>query len=178
MLLFRVREGDDGPWSTFAIQVGNPPQPLRVLASTNVPETWVILDVGCIESNTSKCAKARGNLYYQDHSTTWDDLGVYSLGAESNLGYNNNADNGDYGFDTIALGYNGSGGISLDHQVIAGIATGDFPLGFLGLAPWPVNLSLTASTLSSPSYISNLKNQSKIPSLSFGYSAGAPYRKF
>lgn len=92
---------------------------------------------------------------------------------ETNLDYFD-FDNGDYGHDTLALGYNGSGGLSLDQQVIAGIATKDFYLGSLGLAPWPVNFSLTDS---SPSYLSSLKNQSKIPSLSFGYSAGASYRK-
>lgn len=172
ILLFRLRDGNDGPWSTFAIRVGNPPQPLRVLASTTVPETWVVFKQGCTSNDSSKCPDARG-LYNQNISTTWDDQGLFELGVENNLNYFD-YDNGDYGFDTLALGYNGSGGLSLDQQVIAGIATKDFYLGSLGLAPWRVNFSLTES---SPSYLSNLKNQSKIPSLSFGYSAGAPYRK-
>lgn len=165
-------DGNDGPWSTFAIRVGNPPQPLRVLASTTVPETWVVHEEGCTSSDGSKCPNARGNLYNQSLSTTWDDQGLFGVGVEANLNYVD-SDNGDYGFDTLALGYNGSGGLSLDQQVIAGIATKDFYLGSLGLAPWRVNFSLTES---SPSYLSNLKNQSHIPSLSFGYSAGAPYR--
>lgn len=153
--------------------MGNPPQPLRVLASTTVSETWVVLKDGCTSSDSSKCPDSRGILYNQNISTTWDDHGFFELGVEKNLDYFD-SDNGDYGLDTLALGYNGSGGLSLDNQVIAGIATKDFYLGSLGLAPWPVNFSLTES---SPSYLSNLKEQSKIPSLSFGYSAGAPYRK-
>lgn len=168
-----VRDGNDGPWSTFAIRVGNPPQPLRVLASTTVAETWVVLNQGCTSNDGSKCANARGNLFNQNISSTWDDHGLFELGVELNLDYNN-FDNGDYGLDTLALGYTGSGGLSLDQQVVAGIATKDFYLGSLGLAPWPVNFTLRES---SPSYLSNLKNQSKIPSLSFGYSAGAAYRK-
>lgn len=172
---FHVRDGNDGPWSTFAIRVGNPPQPLRVLVSTTVPETWVVLEEGCTGSDGSTCADARGTLFNHNISTTWDDRGMFELGVEKNLdNYTGNFDNGNYGLDTLALGYNGSGGVSLDQQVVAGIATKDFYLGSLGLAPWPVNYSTTES---SPSYLSNLKNQSKIPSLSFGYSAGAPYRK-
>ena len=153
--------------------MGNPPQPLRVLASTTLSETWVVHDQGCTSSDGAKCSNSRGNLYNRNISTTWHDQGLFALGVESNLDGYGDYDNGDYGFDTIALGYNGSGGLSLDSQVIAGIATKDFYLGYIGLAPWRVNFSLTES---SPSYLSNLKNQSHIPSLSFGYSAGAPYR--
>ncbi|MCJ1270054.1 hypothetical protein MMC22_009948 [Lobaria immixta] len=77
------------------------------------------------------------------------------------------------------LGNHGSRGPSLDDQVIAGIATEDFYLGSLGLAPWQVNFSsqdTNSSIETNLSFLSNLKNRSLIPSLSFGYSAGAPYR--
>lgn len=112
-------------------------------------------------------------MYNQNISKTYKDQGLFQLGAERNLNFTD-YDNGDYGFDTLALGYAGAGGVSLEQQVVAGIATKDFYLGFLGLTPRPVNFSLTES---SPSFLSNLKNQSKIPSLSYGYSAGAYYRR-
>lgn len=112
-------------------------------------------------------------MYNQNISTTWNDRGLFELSAERNLNFTD-YDNGDYGLDTLALGYDGSGGVSLDKQVIGGLATKDFYLGFLGLNPAQVNFSLTETH---PSFLSNLKNQSKIPSLSYGYSAGAPYRK-
>ena len=168
------RDGDDGPWSTFAIRVGNPAQPLRVLASTAVQETWVVLQAGCTTQDSTKCSNSRGGLYNQNASSTWKDQGLFELDAERNLNFTD-FDNGDYGFDTLALGYDGSGGISLDQQVIAGVATKDFYLGFLGLNPQQVNFSLTETH---PSFLSNLKNRSIIPSLSFAYSAGASYRKF
>lgn len=98
---------------------------------------------------------------------------MFELGAERNLNFTE-SDNGNYGNDTLTLGYDGSGGPSLDRQVVAGIATKHFYLGYLGLTPRPVNFSETES---SSSYLSNLKDQSKIPSLSFGYSAGAYYRE-
>jgi hypothetical protein len=47
-------------------------------------------------------------------------------------------------------------------------------LGVFGLGPQPTNFSDYNDP--KPSYMWSLKNQSLIPSLSFGYSAGAPYR--
>lgn len=154
--------------------MGNPPQTLRVLASTTIPETWVVAVGGCTPQDGSGCRNSRGNLFNKTISTTWEGKGIFELGAERNLNFTE-FDNGDYGNDTLSIGYNGSGGLSLDRQVIAGIATKHFYLGYLGLTPRPVNFSETES---SASYLSNLKAQSKIPSLSFGYSAGAYYRKF
>lgn len=180
MLLLRVREGNDGPWSTFAIQVGNPPQPLRVLASTTVPETWVVLAISFNSNDSSTRPNTRGNLFNKSQSTTWHEEELSVLDVEVNLFHVDNYDKGLYGFDTITLGYNGSGGPSLDHQVIAGIGTSDFWLGSLGLAPWQHDISSPETNSgidTSPGYLSNLKNRSLIPSLSFGYSAGAPYRK-
>lgn len=129
---------------------------------------------GCTPQDGPKCANNRGNLFNKTISTTWEDHGIFELGAERNLNFTE-FDNGDYGNDTLALGYTGSGGLSLNRQVVAGIATKRFYLGYLGLTPRPVNFSETES---SSSYLSNLKAQSKIPSLSFGYSAGAYYRMF
>lgn len=168
------RDGEDGPWSTFAIRVGNPAQPLRVLASTATPETWVV-ENGCYDQDRTKCPGDRAGLFNQTLSNTWHDQGMFALGAEINLNYIHNLDNGEYGYDTLALGYDGSGGISLDQQVIAGVATTDFYLGLLGLNPAQVNFS---STETHPSFLSNLKNRSMIPSLSYAYSAGAYSRKF
>ena len=63
----------------------------------------------------------------------------------------------------------------MDQQVIAAIDTKDFYLGSLGLTPRPVNFTWDDPT---QSFLSTLKNQSIIPSLSFGYNAGAQYRTF
>lgn len=48
-------------------------------------------------------------------------------------------------------------------------------LGVFGLGPTPINF--TDFNNPQPSYLWSLKNQSFIPSLSYGYSAGAPYRE-
>ena len=82
---------------------------------------------------------------------------------------------GDYGLDALGLGAAGSSGIRLDPQVLAAIATKDFYLGFLGVGPLPTNFT----TFDNPhgSFLSSLKQSNNTPSLSYGYSAGAKYRK-
>ena len=142
-------------------------------ASTRVPETWVVLDDGCISSDPPGCADDRGHTFKEEKSSTWTERGLYQLNVEFNLGYNT-SNAGKYGFDTLGLGYAGSGGPTLDDQVLAGIATKDFYLGSLGLVPAPINFT---SEDSHPSLLTNLKAQNLIPSLSYGYSAGAYYRE-
>lgn len=67
-----------------------------------------------------------------------------------------------------------SGGISLKHQIVAGIATKDFYLGQFGLGPKATNF--TNFDTPDPSFFWSMKNQSVIPSLSWGYTAGAKHR--
>ena len=170
------RDGNDGPWSTFVIRVGTPPQVLKVLASTTVPETWVVSNEGCLTTDPTDCPDSRGKTFNLNASSTWDNQGFFALGAETNLPYTSNYDDGDYGFDSLGLGYPGSdGNTTLSHQVIASIATKDFFLGNLGLTPRPVNL--TSMDDPTPSYLTSLKSSNLIPSLSYGYNAGAQYRR-
>ncbi|KAL8871203.1 MAG: hypothetical protein Q9174_002913 [Haloplaca sp. 1 TL-2023] len=105
----------------------------------------------------------------------WDFVDNFALGVELNLGnYSNNRDYGRYAFDTLELGYPGSGGASVNHSVIAAIETKDFYLGYIGLSPYPINF--TTVDIPPPSLLSQLKTEEQIPSLSYGYSAGAQYR--
>ncbi|KAI4200909.1 MAG: hypothetical protein LQ350_003595 [Teloschistes chrysophthalmus] len=169
------KDGNDGPWSTFAVRIGTPPQTVRVLASTTLPETWVVSSGGCTSNDPATCGDSRGQLFAQNSSTTWSNVGDFELGVELNLrNYSGNQDNGNYGFDTLALGYQGSGGPTVDHSVVAGISTKDFYLGSIGLSSQPINFT----TFDNPpaSLLSQLKTSNQIPSLSYAYSAGAPYR--
>ena len=92
---------------------------------------------------------------------------------ESNLGYNNTAA---YGLDTVGLGLsNSTGGPSLCSQVVGALATYDFYVGLFGLGQQPTNF--TNFTTPHPSFLTTLKAQNLIPSLSWGYNAGAHYRE-
>ena len=82
---------------------------------------------------------------------------------------------GDFGYETIGVpGQSGVANVSLDHQVIAGIKTNTYYLGNLGLSSQNINFTQTDT---SPSFLGSLRNKNLIPSLSFGYTAGAAYSK-
>jgi hypothetical protein len=97
------------------------------------------------------------------------------VGLEANLGYSVNAD---FGLDTLGLGYvAGGNGPTLSNQTIGGFATtSPLYLGIFGLGTQPVNFTRLGN-FSAPSYLTSLKAQNLIPSLSWSYTAGAIYRE-
>lgn len=167
------REGNDGPWSTFTVQVGTPAQNVRVLISTAGSATWVVVPEGCPDGGVFDCTDLRGQSFNLNASSTWKFNDYYELVLESNLDY---AGTGGFGFDKVGIGWQGDGGPVLENQVVAGIAIEDFWLGSFGLTPRPTNFSNFNDP--QPSFVETLKNKSMIPSLSWSYTAGAPYRKW
>lgn len=168
--------GNDGPWSSFALQIGTPAQDVEVFVSTAGYQTWAVVPQGCTSSDPPNCANLRGSEFLPSQSSSWTQNnvttnGTFTLGLETNLGYTGN---GEFGYDTIVLGWQGSGGPSLDQQIIAGIATKEFYLGIFGLNPRPTNFTNFNDPV--PSYMSTLKQKSMIPSLSWSYTAGNQYR--
>ena len=170
-------QGNDGPWSTFPIEAGTPPQTLKVLISTTSSQTWAILPQGCGPSDPANCSITRGGLFQPNSSSTWkqdQDVagGLSPLTPEA--GQTDNA-TGLYGYDTVTLGGPGTTGQKLDQQVVAGIAAKyPFYLGFLGLNPQSIDLPQTTFQL--PDLLSNLNQSGLIPSLSWAYTAGNQYR--
>jgi hypothetical protein len=173
------RDGNDGPWSSFSVQVGTPPQTVKVFISTASTQTWAVATEGCGSGDPTTCPKLRGGIYNYTASTSWVSnlanlsSNIYGLGLEDALGY---VGTGRYGFDDVTLGIQGGSGPTLKNQTVAGIAAKEFLLGSFGLRPRSSNF--TNYNDPSPSYVENLKNQSKIPSLSWGYTSGNQYRKF
>ena len=130
-LIQSLGDGVDGMWSTFALRVGTPAQDVRVIVSTNAPQTMVVLPLGCtsdaINPIPSGCANARGGLFNPNSSSTWLDQGLFGInengvGFEANLGYSQPSQ---YGLETLGLGYvaGGANGPTLENQTVAGIAT-------------------------------------------------------
>lgn len=113
-------------------------------------QPWVVLSQGCTPTDPSTCGKSRGDIFYINESSTWQDEGFYELDLELNLGYTGN---GDFGFDTLSLGLLGTGLPSLRHQIVAGIAVKDFYIGSWGIAPYPTNF--TTLDEPKPSLMSN-----------------------
>ncbi|KAL8694405.1 MAG: hypothetical protein Q9224_003576 [Gallowayella concinna] len=165
------RDGVDGEWSSFDLRVGTPAQTIRVLPSTAGSATWAVTPGGC-EPPSTDCSDVRGGLFNQNQSSTWKDLGLFTLALEQNLGHN---ESGAYGLDTIALGLSdATGGPTLDSQIIAGIETEHWYTGVFGLQPQPMNLSDFFQP--EQSFLSTLRARNLIPSLSWSYTAGAHYR--
>lgn len=125
-LLNWSRDGNDGPWSSFPIQVGTPSQDVKVLISTAGTQTWVVAPEGCTNTDPTNCATLRGGEYLLNQSSTYvpnltnTSSNIYNLSFESSLG---DAGFGRYGFDDITMGWQGSGGPMLKNQTFAGIAT-------------------------------------------------------
>ncbi|KAL8731577.1 MAG: hypothetical protein Q9181_004242 [Wetmoreana brouardii] len=157
-------------WSSFAVRVGTPAQIVRVLISTAGQATWVVSNLGCPQDVSPTCRKTRGELFNRGGSSTWNELGNYSLGLELNLFP---SDNATYGLDTVALDITGN--TTLENQTVAAISGSEYLLGTFGLGQQPTNL--TNFTDPHPSFLTSLHDQHLIPSLSWSYTAGAKYPK-
>jgi hypothetical protein len=178
-------EGIDGSWNTFSLRVGTAYQPVHVLVSTASQQTWAVAKYACMRSETDPatnittenedpaCRDARGWTFDSNASSTWDYNGFYQLWIEQNLDL---AGNGQYGWDTVGLGLPGEEGPTLTNTTVGTIISSDFWLGHFGVNPKPTNF--TNFTNPSPSYMSLLFEQRQIPSVSFGYTAGAQYRVY
>jgi hypothetical protein len=178
--------GVDGSWNTFSLRVGDPQENVRVLISTASQQIWVINRQACISNVTdpstgqitqynafnAECESSRGFLFNTTTSESWQNKGFYQLWLEKNLGL---VGNGLYGFDSVGLGLPGEQGPSVTNTTIGTLVTANFWLGHLGLHPKPTNFSAFEPPI--PSYMTSLFDQKSIPSLSFGYTAGAQYRK-
>lgn len=115
----------------------------------------------------------QGTGYETNTSSTWDLVGIYTTNLEDTLGY---AVAAEYGLESVGLQLENSGGLALNGSVVGGIAMKDFYLGVFGLGPKPSNFSTFDNPL--PSFMTHLNSTKQIPSLSYGYTAGASYSEY
>jgi hypothetical protein len=164
-------DGRDGPWSTFRIQVGSPPQQIHVLPASDQSSTWLVIPEAC-GGKGENCAKNRGNTYERNTSSTWDEYGSYELNTflQGRLGMTGAAV---YGYDTIELGWTGDNMPVLPSQVVAGLIAEDFYLGSLAVNPRPMNFTDYNNPI--PSLMQTLRTNvtTPIPSTSWSYTAGS-----
>jgi len=186
-------DGTDGNWSTFMINVGTPARNYRVLPCTSCSQMWVPMAGGCSESDlefVSDCTGSRGIELFEAAPSPGYQIGNSSTGTQAgsfglNLGYLDMAstfgteysqNNATYYFEDIGIGYSSGTSPPVSKSLLAAISPGnDWPwLGMFGLA-------VDSSTLqfSNPweSYMASLDSSGLIPSRSYGYTAGALYRK-
>ena len=159
--------GLDGLWSPVSLRLGTSPQWVDLFVSTAGQETLVVGSGGC-DISDEKCPMARGGLFHSNESSTWDNQGTFSMGLEPELGFED--DDTMYGLDSIAF----SDQISVPSQIIGVFNTTDYFLGFFGLGVQPTNFTTTDQRTFLDSLV---ENKSLTPSHSYGYTAGAHYRK-
>jgi hypothetical protein len=166
---------------SFNIQVGKPPQSFTVLPATNGQNTYVPAADDCQRMSRSDCGYSRGVSLFEGRqspgfqsnaSTTWDLIGLYEIGVNRQLGYTGN---GIAGFDTLGMATNSSHNITFpEKEVVTSYATPDLWVGELGLGI--AKMTIRPNERVSPLLV-RLQDSGVIPSVSFGYTAGAAYRK-
>ena len=158
--------GLDGNWSPVSVRLGTPPQWVDLFVSTASQESLVIGPGGC-DTSDAQCPNERGGLFLSNESSTWNPQGAYGLGLDPQLGFDGDAI---YGLDSIAFGDQ----ISVSSQIVGVINATEYFLGFFGLGVQPTNFT----SADQPTFLDSMvENKSLVPSHSYGYTAGAYYRK-
>lgn len=179
--------GNDGPWSTFPIVVGNPPVTLFVLPATSGRSTWVVSSQACPTTGAPMdCEAQRGSVISLNRSTSFrpdkDRNSYFALNFESESTLNSAlppggptySGSGFVGNDTLRFGFNSDDAPVLENQLIVEYANPIPFLGLLGLS-W-ANETITTLQDIHPSVIGALRSMDAIPSNAWGYTAGAQYR--
>jgi hypothetical protein len=187
-------DGDDGKWSTFTINIAGDGdgkgQNFRVLISTSSPITLVPGQTGWC--STEECAKRRGVESDQalgldmNTSDTYSLIGLYDLPILNQFWYSrdlllpssnatNSTVNGQWGVTTVGLGAASNQSQTMADQYVAVAYLEDFFLGSLGLSMD----SISAAGTTKRSFFAALADagDSPIASHSYGFTAGASYRK-
>jgi hypothetical protein len=185
-------EGNDGRWSTFYINIndvdgsGKTGQNFRVLISTSSGLTLVPQKTNWC--TTDSCADSRGimqlggsqSLGFEPSNPPWKTAGLYDIprphwwspglisnGSESEAGV--------WGADNVGLGLSSPNSKILKEQYVVQYASENFWLGSFGLAAG----STGPQTAEKPNFLTNFyQDAEEIPSLSYGYTAGAHYREY
>ncbi|PGH26421.1 hypothetical protein AJ80_01919 [Polytolypa hystricis UAMH7299] len=168
----QIWEGNDGSWSTFFLRLGNKLDPIRTLVSTSGTYVVAVLAQACDSAeDKNACAEGRGLTFDPSHSSTWYDQGFFALDQQNNLGL---SVPGNFGLDRVGLGIVDNPDLEFPNQTIGGIIAEEFYFGSLGLSIQPTNFSTFTDPKSS--FITSLRDDGAIPSLSWAYTAGAEYR--
>lgn len=175
-------DGNDGKWSTFYINVGGDGegrgQNFKVLISTSSPLTLVPqqaewCDQTCAENRGVGIFDSKQPLGFESESSVgWKDSGIFTIPLPDWWSGNKNL-SGTWGTTAVGLGEASKESKTLADQFAVEYTFNDFFMGSFGLAAGAIN---PGSGAKSP-FITNFEAFNQIPSISYGYTAGAYYRK-
>lgn len=168
--------GSDGTWSTFPVDVGSPPQRFNVLPSVGGSQLWLPDPNLACEGEGDLCPTLRGMgglSISQNTSVPWTDNGIWKMQGEDYL-YSDAETCRWYTTNASLTSSNGEN--QAKDQLLILYSDQRFWLGLMGLGDWATSLDSQGNG-SSTSLLTTLKNGTQIGSLSYGYTAGAYYRK-
>lgn len=185
-------DGNDGKWSTFLINVnsdttGQNGQDFRVLPYTSSGLTLLPLQTDWC--TTSECIDRRGIIPVggnqvkglQADSPNWVDFQILNIPlpywySESRDFLPNATDppRGQWGTTKVGLGQSSAQSLVNPDLFAVGYVDEAFFLGSFGLSVGDVG----TQGATKPTFLSRFKELNAIPSASYGYTAGAWYRKF
>lgn len=170
-------KGNDGPWSTFFVEVGLPPQILEVLPATSMSLTAVVWPEGCPSSWPANCDTLR-TIYDPNgpRIVTRQDYPRYFRFLPEDRPFRNESVNGDIFLNYLRLDWLGNNAEAskepLPDQFFAGFAVVNPFLGQLGISGRPQAFADEKFN----STLQNLQSKSVISSLTWSYTAGAKYK--
>ena len=182
-------DGNDGNWSTFIINVnsdseGKNGQNFKVLISTSSPLTLLPMQSDWCDL---QCAGKRGVLPYNDKpvrgledSENWKEVGMFSIPlpnwySDNFLGSNRSTSlAGVWGETNIGLGLSSEKSLFSAKRYAAKYIFNDFFMGSFGLAVGRVG---GGENTTKANFLTQFDDDHNIASSSYGYTAGAWYRK-
>jgi hypothetical protein len=184
-------DGDDGKWSTFTINIAGDGegrgQNFKVLISTSSPITMV--PVHTEWCSTEECAQRRGvvdgqstglvqsNMYNQAGQWDLPITGLFWWSQNLLSPSSNSSLNGWWGLTTVGLGTASPQSVTTPDQYVASNFFKDFFLGSLGLSIGQIKPQGGATRSPFLERLASAEN-SLIASRSYGFTAGASYRKW
>ncbi|KAI5800078.1 aspartic peptidase domain-containing protein [Geopyxis carbonaria] len=160
--------GKLGNFSGFGLDIGTPAQTVDLWPLTGARGIFTVDWSQCGGSNQA-CDNVQSFKFTTGNSSTWDKLGQFP--AEI-LNSDNSATVATWGLDSVGLTQKDNTTVELEGHLVASFDAQYYTSGFLGLVPEATQLNGTY-----PSLLDSLWAEGKIPSRSWGYTAGASYRK-
>lgn len=172
-------KGNDSNWSTFTVIVGGTER-FNVLPSIGGSQLWLPDPQLACRSNQTipDCPSTRGmpNNTMLESTVGWRSLGQYQLLEDPPLFSLFNKADSTFGLGSVQWSNTtGVGNATLDEVLIAAYVYKEYWLGVFGLNIAPTDFEDSHKPASSP--LNLLKDAGVIGSLSYGYTAGASYRK-
>jgi hypothetical protein len=201
-------EGNDGPWygvfvalddcfangfirSTFQLTAGtgHRGQSVRLLPSTSLSETYLIVPKGCDNDvtrgktfvNNASCDQSRGGLFNANESLNYIPQSIYNPGQYRTFAlYGKDDFNAELGFDELRMGLPSEDKVGIKQMNVFGYTDFYFSwTGLLGIDPRPSFFTGTRGFSSpQPNFLQQLFDKGQVPSLSWAYTAGSKWRKF